>query len=99
MHVKGEEFARCPSGVWFFSITPGKEFLHLNIHFFAHLMLVTCLRPKQNVVLSRRTHHKHETAPLSLYNRQTITLLPTFWPQKLWSQNSAKVTVRPGPGA
>ena len=29
---------------------------------------------KQNVVSSRRTHHKHETAPLSLYNRQTITL-------------------------
>ena len=29
---------------------------------------------KQNVVLSRRTHHKHDTAPLSLYNRHTITL-------------------------
>ena len=29
---------------------------------------------KQNVVMSRRTHHKHDTAPLSLYNRHTITL-------------------------
>ena len=24
-------------------------------------------------VMSRRTHHKHDTAPLSLYNRHTIT--------------------------
>jgi uncharacterized protein (DUF1499 family) len=29
---------------------------------------------KQNVVMSRRTHHKHETAPLSLYDWHTITL-------------------------
>ena len=51
-----------------------KEFLHLNIHFFAHLISVTCLRPKQIVVMSRTTHHKHETAPLSLYNQHTIAL-------------------------
>ena len=29
---------------------------------------------KRNVVMSRRTDHKHDTAPLSLYNRYTITL-------------------------
>ena len=27
---------------------------------------------KHNVVLSRRTHHKYDTAPLSLYNQHTI---------------------------
>ena len=29
---------------------------------------------KQNVVLSRRTHHKHGTVPLSLFNWHTVTL-------------------------
>ena len=28
---------------------------------------------KHNVVMSRRTHPKHDTAPVSLYNRHTIT--------------------------
>ena len=28
---------------------------------------------KQNVVMSRRTHPKHDTAPVSLYNWHTIT--------------------------
>ena len=54
---------------------------------------------KQNVVLSRRTHHKHDTAPLSLYNRHTITLCLVSdhknRGQKIW----VKVTVRPGPGS
>ena len=60
---------------WVFSITHGAKSSSISMFtFFAHLMLVTCLRPKQNVVMSRRTHHKHETAPLSLYNRHTITL-------------------------
>ena len=28
---------------------------------------------KHNVVISRRTHPKHDTAPVSLYNRHTVT--------------------------
>jgi hypothetical protein len=33
---------------------------------------------KHNVVTSRRTHHKHDTAPVSLYHWHTITFCSFF---------------------
>ena len=55
---------------------------------------------KHNIVMSRRTHHKHDTAPVSLYNPHTITLCSVSdhenggqkKPEKRWSDRVPVLT-------
>ena len=77
VHVKSEEFARCPSGVWSFQSPLEQRVPPSQYSFFCSPHACHMPETKQNVVMSVRTHHKHETGPLSLYNQHNHTL-PTF---------------------